>query len=431
METSIKSNNKNAVFKSILLGSRARIASVPVLSNDVYLVYGGWINSDNRSSLPFPFQAYDASTSVWSNLPLPPGSNYSSETNLINLGNDTIWIWGGTLNSTGGYIKNVLNTFDYRTTQWTTQIVGDWAVRESHTATLARNGLIYILGGKFKTNVPNYEYAKFSDVISFNTQTSQWGFINATNDQPTRRRAHTTTSIPNTDLLLVYGGLLNYQASGIHPLEDNCILFNTSDNSLKIINLPSAPNVPNGRYGHFATIYQSDLLILAFGFINSNVAANDLRILNISDPLNPTWLVNNQNDSPGSASGNSGMNKGQMIGTIVAVIVVSLVAAFSGWFFYIRYRRRQQRKEFTLQQEDPRKNFDNNANFELNELDDNLSRTYVASSQQVQYTKLSENTDNDQHNTTASTKPFEDTAVNKVKPFENQMDQTKLFNKNN
>ncbi|CAO3637466.1 unnamed protein product [Cunninghamella echinulata] len=325
METSIKSNNKNAVFKSILLGSRARIASVPVLSNDVYLVYGGWINSDNRSSLPFPFQAYDASTSVWSNLPLPPGSNYSSETNLINLGNDTIWIWGGTLNSTGGYIKNVLNTFDYRTTQWTTQIVGDWAVRESHTATLARNGLIYILGGKFKTNVPNYEYAKFSDVISFNTQTSQWGFINATNDQPTRRRAHTTTSIPNTDLLLVYGGLLNYQASGIHPLEDNCILFNTSDNSLKIINLPSAPNVPNGRYGHFATIYQSDLLILAFGFINSNVAANDLRILNISDPLNPTWLVNNQNDSPGSASGNSGMNKGQMIGTIVAVIVVSLV----------------------------------------------------------------------------------------------------------
>lgn len=59
---------------------------------------------------------------------------------------------------------------------------------------MASNGLIYVLGGVALQNTTGqpYIYANFTDVITFNTQSTQWNFITATGDQPSQRDSHST-----------------------------------------------------------------------------------------------------------------------------------------------------------------------------------------------------------------------------------------------
>lgn len=75
-------------------------------------------------------------------------------------------------------------------------------------------------------------------------------------------------------------------------------------------------------------MYLSNLLILAFGFVDENSGADSFRILNVTDPFNPIWFNNNQNND-NSDVGGSGLSTGQMVGIIVSVIVVSLVNQYS------------------------------------------------------------------------------------------------------
>ncbi|CAO3641892.1 unnamed protein product [Cunninghamella blakesleeana] len=404
--------------------SKARVASASILSKNAYLIYGGFISANNPNSLAIPFQAFDTSNSAWINLPLSPGNKYRTDSTLVNIGNDTIWIWGGSLNSTGTYSQNVVNVFDYKSSQWAGQFFYNFPMRQTHTATMAGNGIIYVLGGgslKNATGLP-FAYANFNDVLTFDTQSTQWNSISGTGDQPSQRDSHSTVQIPNTTYLLTYGGAKN-EPNGLKAVDDSYVLFNFVNNSFTIVNLTSQ-NESNKRYGHFATMYQSNLLILVFGFVDGNSGADSFRILNVTDILNPVWFSNN-NQSEISGVAASGLSTGQMVGIIIGVIAVSLIAAISGWFFFIRYKRRQKKEEFILEQEDPRKNFGNNEydlhdvatngmdDHDINGLTDNQSSTKVGT---IPYGKLYESSHDYDHNKLT---PLSDQHHHqRIKPFE-------------
>lgn len=77
---------------------------------------------------------------------------------------------------------------------WYSQASLNGSGRIYHSVILASNKVIYIMGGYFQSDqIPASQYANFSQVIAFDTKSSQWSVINATGDQPSSRIFHSTT----------------------------------------------------------------------------------------------------------------------------------------------------------------------------------------------------------------------------------------------
>ncbi|KAI9306378.1 hypothetical protein BJ944DRAFT_287064 [Cunninghamella echinulata] len=352
-QTNISNTLNGATLEAV-----GRSTSAPVFSDNSYLLFGGTsslgsqvFNSQN------PFLNYHPQTNTWKNLPLPPGNNYTEYGNIINLGNDMIWAWGGFLNNSITYSPNILNIFNYKTSTWTTQTLLQWPVKISFTSALANDGNVYIFGGYSRSiDGKNLNNDTFSQVIQYQTQTSQWNFLNASGDKPTDRRYHTVTQIPNKDLLIIYGGLDSLYNG--FSLQDTCYLYDYTKNTFTKAALPTSTT--NHRFGHYAAVYDNDYLLLAFGFTDPTTPANSLSVLNITNPLQPSWVT-----APTQSNQNyeqyHGLNKASLIAIIVVVVVVVL-GGIIGILFYIRHRRRQKKKQFVLEQQDPRKVLEYNSN---------------------------------------------------------------------
>lgn len=77
---------------------------------------------------------------------------------------------------------------------WINQKVTNGNIRIGHTATLASNGNIYIMGGIFKAaDQVNFYTVGFDRLRNYNTNTLQWVYLNSTGDTPSSRIAHTVT----------------------------------------------------------------------------------------------------------------------------------------------------------------------------------------------------------------------------------------------
>ncbi|KAI9303468.1 hypothetical protein BJ944DRAFT_232143 [Cunninghamella echinulata] len=192
-----------------------------------------------------------------------------SRASMVNLGNDTIWIWGGQAQSTQSYSSNVLYLYDYRTSQWLNQISSNWAMRIQHTATLASNNVIYIFGGSYKINDSSFAYANFNQVIGFNTQTLSWSNITAGESLPKSRVSHTTTQIPGKNLLLIYGGV---NASKEPDLLADSLCFTYDYVEISTL------------YGHYGIRICTHIYIY-------KLPAFSLGVLNITNLYNPSWVV--------------------------------------------------------------------------------------------------------------------------------------------
>ncbi|KAI9305495.1 hypothetical protein BJ944DRAFT_230349 [Cunninghamella echinulata] len=344
-----------------------RSASAPVLSDNSYLLFGGASALRREdSNMQYPFLNYNPQLNVWKTLPLPPGNNYTDYGNIINLGNDTIWAWGGYQSSF--YSPNILNIFDYKTSTWTTQTQLNWPVKISFTSTLANDGNVYILGGYSRSSDgKGWGNDTFSQVIQFQTQTSQWNFFNASGDKPTDRRYHTVTQIPNKNLLIIYGGLDSLYNG--FSFQDTCHVYDYTANTFTKAAMPTSTS--NHRFGHYATIYDNNYLVLAFGFADATTPANSLSVLNITDPLQPSWITTPTHLDQDYESYH-GLNKASLIAIIVVVVIVVLskyeiyiyitpIDFFSIFLMYIgRHKKRQKKKQFVLEQEDPRKILEGN-----------------------------------------------------------------------
>ncbi|CAO3641622.1 unnamed protein product [Cunninghamella echinulata] len=332
----------------INLPSLALGASTNVKSDNSYIIYGGYINNDNKSN-PYPFIKYQPRSNQWIALPSPV--NYTADGTIVDLGNGNLWAWGGLDYVNNGSSSGAFNIFNYNNFTWNQPLTSNMPLsRYGHTATLDTKGIIYIIGGY----VPTLNaIAEIKDIITFNSATLQWNSIHAIvneNKKIYNRTHHTTTLIPDSDLLVLYGGMIILDGERFY-LSDVYYIFDTKKNIFTSASLPDR-SIKNYRYGHYATIYNKHLLLI-FGNNEeiNNSFAESISALYIGDPYNPTW-INNKNK----------MSYGEI--AAVAVSIVFGISAIIGLFFYIRHRKRRQNKAFILEQEDPRRHqFDNQYEF--------------------------------------------------------------------
>ncbi|KAI9301872.1 hypothetical protein BJ944DRAFT_280285, partial [Cunninghamella echinulata] len=282
------------IYNGQVLQPRTYLGSAALDDEDSYVLYGGWqgqsgANVTHFRNLNYPFLKYDTRSDSWSSLPLSSDYIYTTASYFVNLG-DRLWIWGGQRNSTTYTAPNILRQYDYKSKLWTiNEVSKDWWMRIDHTATLALDGNIYIIGGAFQTDQPNsFTMAPLDKIIVYHTQTSQWSFVNTTGILPTPRVAHTTNLIPNTNYLLIYGGR-TLKDNSFTNCDDICYLYDVTKNDYSTCNLPDVKH----RYGHFATIYNKKYLLFIFGFTTKNIGADSINILDVSDPLKLTWVPAN------------------------------------------------------------------------------------------------------------------------------------------
>ncbi|ORX48231.1 hypothetical protein DM01DRAFT_1130911 [Hesseltinella vesiculosa] len=89
--------------------------------------------------------------------------------------------------------------------------------RVQHTATLTADGSkIYVLGGftqpAFSNFSPNVTVQTDLNIWSYDTTSTQWQAVTPQLDSPglgLARATHTTTLLPNTTRMLIFGGYLN------------------------------------------------------------------------------------------------------------------------------------------------------------------------------------------------------------------------------
>ncbi|CAO3651426.1 unnamed protein product [Cunninghamella blakesleeana] len=346
------------------LQARSFSASTSTFSDDTILIYGGISSTENPTSSPIanPFIGFQTQLNKWRNLLLPSSGNFTSRSTMVNLGNDTIWIWGGQAQSSSNYSPNIVYLYNYRNSQWLNQINSDWGMRIEHTATLANNNMIYIIGGSVKVNDASFEYASLNNIIQFDTQTSTWSNVTATGDFPKNRVSHTTTQIPGKNQLLIYGGVDAFREPDYLP-DSLCYAYDYEKNTYTLVAVPRNPkNGVNTLYGHFATSYAGSFIIFAFGYVNISSPSVSLNVLNITDLNNLNWViepVQQLNNTPTSETP-SQVNKALSSGTIVAIvvpIVVIVLGCVICVFAFLRYKSRKQQSKLPadpFQMDDPR-----------------------------------------------------------------------------
>ncbi|CAO3640383.1 unnamed protein product [Cunninghamella echinulata] len=339
------------------------------LSDDSYIMYGGtYTSSINNPNLTFPFLHYNPSTDSWSQLPLMPSGAYSTRTQLVNRGDDSIWVWGGSLASTGYQYTFDYGIFNYKTKSWSNMQIYTAAITADHTATLASNGLIYIIGGYYKPNATDDWYAaNFNRIFTYDTQKSLWTDVDTAGQFPTERGLHTTTATADGKYLLIYGGA-KVLDTGLSVPNDVYYIFHINSNSYTTVALPKnelSPNGNNARFGHFAALYNSTYLILSFGYRDTSVPAESLSILNVADPTKPVWATAlSEPDTPkDNGDGGNGLDSKILIPATVVPVVVVLLGTAVGLFFFIRHRKQQHKNAFVLEQEDPRRRDSNPLDF--------------------------------------------------------------------
>ncbi|CAO3634038.1 unnamed protein product [Cunninghamella echinulata] len=332
-------------------------ASAPIQSDQSYVIYGA--SSDNT------FMDYNPHNSIWKSLPTLPGANITIRSTIVNLGNDSLWIWGGeNFPMDSEYIPNIARVFNYKTLEWTNQFTDTTIMRMEHTATLGLDGSIYILGGTMRYPNRTFVYSSFNDVRKFDTVSTQWSSFTAGGEVPSSRVSHTTIQLPNRNQLFIYGGVnadRSVLAKREIPSPDYCFVYDYKNNTFKSIQFPEVnTNIKNTRYGHFATIYNDTYLIMAFGFTDPVLAGPSLSILNISNPYQPNWITsfsttNNNNQSNANITGNiqddlihHGFSNGVIVAIVVPLVVVILGAIIGCWLFY--KKRQKEENNFNKNQ---------------------------------------------------------------------------------
>ncbi|CAO3635926.1 unnamed protein product [Cunninghamella echinulata] len=345
----IQWQKKSSSIGNTPLESIGYAAAVPIYEDDSYLLYGGQVN-DALTNLNNPFLNYNPQKDIWKSLPLPNGNNYTSGAAVINLGNDTIWIWGGTINNSQANVSDIVNIYDYKKNLWTHQIVSNGVIRTGHATTLTANGFIYLMGGIFKLeNDLNFYYVEFQMLRKYDTKALQWIRFNATGDIPTKRVSHSITQSPDSNLLLLYGGVF-IDGDEVHTLQDTYYVYNIVSNSFQYVPI-SSPTTSISRFGHFATYYSPSYLLLLFGFTDATTPAENINILDINDPYRPYWITTN---SFTTTEPNNDLPSEKLIPIVVCISVVVIVVVIA-FIYYIRYKKHKQKNEFVLEQ-DPRKN---------------------------------------------------------------------------
>ncbi|CAO3619647.1 unnamed protein product [Cunninghamella blakesleeana] len=317
-----KSNNINGTP----LGKVGQSATA-VVSDGSYLAFGGRPSANNT----YPFAVYHPQSDQWTSISLLNNS-FTINTNIVNLGNDQIWIWGGEIPGIISSTENMLYIYDYKLNTWPTVQVFTGNVSHDHTATLVNN-IVYIIGGF--SSAGNNPIIEMSIFKTYNTIDGTWGSITTTGSKPFDRAYHTTVATNDNKYLIIYGGGRPLK-SGFESVNDVYYVYNIEKQSLQGVDLLPAPGLTTSRrFGHYATIYNTNYLLLVFGYIDKDTQANEnINVLNIQNVYEPTWspFATITDDSTQIINSE---NKGVGANIIVPAVVVPVVVVLLVIYIYI------------------------------------------------------------------------------------------------
>ncbi|ORY95286.1 hypothetical protein BCR43DRAFT_492742 [Syncephalastrum racemosum] len=205
-----------------------------------------------------------------------------------------IWIWGGQSSGTTttpvpGQV--VRSAFDNRwavidTSTWTysyPDIPNAPPARIDHTATLAGDGNIYIIGGlMYSRNVTDptgqqtLNPVSMSSLLKFDAASSQWQNVTATGNIPAPRGGHSATLSSDGTAIIVFGG------GTVDDGESNLL------NDVFVLELAtmrwSAPSItglpPSPRKYHYARLVGPESLLVCFG-LTDVLATSDVNLLDL------------------------------------------------------------------------------------------------------------------------------------------------------
>ncbi|KAI8079818.1 uncharacterized protein BX664DRAFT_352981 [Halteromyces radiatus] len=327
-----------------------------------FLMYGGVSNTAMNN----PIVMYDPPSRTWSSVPI--WGNYSDQTAIVDLSQtQSLWTWGGNVNSSTTVAPNIAYIFNYGISQWT-NVPGDTQntnVRYSYTATLGNNNRIYMIGGFedqpgaiYATPATNMLQVRWYDTVSKNWGTDQATIVNSNLATVSQRAYHTTTQIPGSNKFLVYGGSVFIGSQNTIP-NDYAYTYDYVAKQYSLLNLGTGG--AGRRSGHQAVAYKSYIFIL-FGFDDLLLLRNDINVLDVSNATNPVWVTPNRNSTNPTGSSNptssntesasSRISQGTTAGIAVAAAIVG-IAIFAGILFLV-YRRKQKQRQFELEDLDPR-----------------------------------------------------------------------------
>ncbi|KAG0176430.1 hypothetical protein DFQ29_006114 [Apophysomyces sp. BC1021] len=293
------------------------------------------------------------------------GQYFGESGNYIESKN-SIYYWGGWNLLTNSGPTTAFRVLDYSSPSWSTYPVATFPEnaipRYQHTATMAGDKKIYFIGGS--DGYVNNHNISMNDILIYDTIADKWELKQAEGGYtPSYRVLHTTTWIPGTNTLLMYGGGVNSaQFKNLSTVTDYCYKYDTVGNKW-------SPQVLDGtggageRYGHSAVLIGNSTMFILFG-IGPNPFDNGEKDFYILDLNKMAWTENyaasalnyippdttsNSNSSiphttPSSTAKPS--NTSTIIGAVVGCVVAVLIGAVIAIFVYRRKKKAGQADRF-------------------------------------------------------------------------------------
>ncbi|KAI8078847.1 uncharacterized protein BX664DRAFT_318186 [Halteromyces radiatus] len=217
------------------------------------------------------------------------------------------------------------------------------------------NGNVYLFGGTRPMNATeNYDYVNNLGYYTFDSllvfypsQNQTFNVITPSNpdNAPSIRELHTVTSIPNTNKMLLYGGVNDGANS------DFCYTYDTVSGLWNVANFTNGDGAGR-RYGHQAVMVGNDLLYIIGGIDITNTVQNDVHILNVTsmtwlngsytntyDQMNSASSSNNNNNNNGS--GSSSLSGGAIAGIVIGCVAAVALGAAAAVIFYAQRKKKK------------------------------------------------------------------------------------------
>ncbi|KAI8969818.1 hypothetical protein BDB01DRAFT_580794 [Pilobolus umbonatus] len=250
--------------------------------------------------------------------------------------------------STGPYLPfgfNQLTTFDMGSEQWAE--IGDARGLPNNDFRYAMNSFsvpgsdsVYFLGGYARSRVDtsNATRLPFNTLSQVSFPDHQWTTHNLTSLLPMFRDFFTTTLLPDSKTVLLYGGA---SIEGkVVPDTEICYLLNLDTKDWRKCPLEMPTNVGASRYSHSAVLVENKLFIL-FGRDSESRTLNDIIVLDVS---NIDHIKYEAMYAYHTAEG-GGLGTGAIVGIAVGCVV--LIAIIIGAIVYLRKKKGYNKADST------------------------------------------------------------------------------------
>ncbi|KAG9300905.1 hypothetical protein G9A89_004963 [Geosiphon pyriformis] len=344
-------------------------ASLGGVNNDLLVIYNGEtsLNPPPPDALSF----FNTTSNVWNTPKLNATTTASTtrrldHTAVTNFNDSSIWILGGLKFNPNNSSDKIYTDDFFSITLSDVNGTDSWQAvdrqkapdtRARHTATLLKNGKIYVIGG-----ISSNGFASMSQINVYDLNLNTWSVQSSRGSVPGQRQYHRAVAISDTNIL-IWGGTTDYK----YYFNDLYIL-DTSASPYNWILQPTLGKLPAGRAAHSMVMAGTNLVInFADGVPNTLIL--DTTSFTWTSEYTPIRLEltstssiapsnNTSYDNPGVSNGplpstNPKKNttdsnayqssSAKNIGVIVGSTAGSSILLFSSIAIFLLYRQRKKR----------------------------------------------------------------------------------------